>query len=883
NPTTKDGTAYQRVFNTDGTYNDYPVGSFYYHPIHDHYHFENWGQYQLWTQSEYDNYISSGGTQGEFNAVGAKTTSCVLDEELIQPLFDTPAHGIYPFEGCMPDSNTNILLEGLTPGWGDTYDYWRYEQWVDLGVNTLPDGNYVLRSVSDLYNNMYESAGKADPSRESTVDNEGITPFTVVGGQVIDSLPPSGTVYINNLEPSTSNPAVNVYVIGRDDVYAEVSGTPTKGVNQIFLSNDGNTWASYAFTNGGTSTAQKVTGWDLTNPTYGGNSSFGIKTVYVKLHDFSGKFSPVYTDTIAYGPIPATSQYSGEVLADNPAGYWRLGEAAGKTAIDNQSQNHGTYQNTPTQGATSLITSDIQNTSVSFDGINDYVSLGNSSLFNPQTTITLEAWIVPTVIPTSGNFASVLTRSGSYTIQFNGPKLEFAVIQNNVKQRLQAPAGFIVAGSKYHIVTTYDGTYLKMYVNGNLIGTLQYIGIMSPSSNNINIGTWDGTGEYFKGTIDEVAIYNSVLSLQRIQAHYAAGEGIVAPNAQIDTKPASITNSTTANFTFSNTGPTSTYECSFDNAAFSACTSPIQYTSLADGQHTFQVRAKDSNLPWNIDQTPASFSWVVDTVAPSVSSITRVSISPTASANVKFTILFPEAVTGLSASDLSLTTSGLTGAKITNVSGSGTTYTVTANVGSGSGTIRLNLIDDDTILDAASNPVGGVGAGNGNFITGETYTITKQYPLLPAPKVPATQLRLLTNDSTPNLIWNTIPNAQSYEIEIATDKAFTNIVTTQAGITSLPYTIGSPLADGIYYWHVRAYNLSSAPGKFSIMQTLTVDTTAPPVPTLLAPTDGATSKTAPSLKWSTSTGAAGYEVQIDNNNDLLSPEIKNQQVLLDIT
>ena len=82
-------------------------------------------------------------------------------------------------------------------------------------------------------------------------------------------------------------------------------------------------------------------------------------------------------------------------------------------------------------------------------------------------------------------------------------------------------------------------------------------------------------------------------------------------------------------------------------------------------------------------------------------------------------------------SDFSLTTTGVSGASVTGISGSGSVYTVTVNTGSGSGTIRLDMTDNDSIIDAASNPLGGAGAGNGNFTGGEAYTITKVYIFLP--------------------------------------------------------------------------------------------------------------------------------------------------------
>jgi len=112
-----------------------------------------------------------------------------------------------------------------------------------------------------------------------------------------------------------------------------------------------------------------------------------------------------------------------------------------------------------------------------------------------------------------------------------------------------------------------------------------------------------------------------------------------------------------------------------------------------------------------------------------VSSIARVNSNPTNLASVDFTLTLSESVTGVNTSapfsDFALTTTGVTGAAITSVSGSGTTYTVTVNTGSGNGTIRLDVVDDNTIIDAAGNPLGGVNAGDGNFTGGETYTIIK--------------------------------------------------------------------------------------------------------------------------------------------------------------
>ena len=113
--------------------------------------------------------------------------------------------------------------------------------------------------------------------------------------------------------------------------------------------------------------------------------------------------------------------------------------------------------------------------------------------------------------------------------------------------------------------------------------------------------------------------------------------------------------------------------------------------------------------------------------APMVLSSVRVNDSPTSAASVDFTVTFSESVSNVDASDFTLTVTGLTGTSITNVSGSGAVYTVTASTGSGSGTLRLDVVDDDSIVDTAitPNPLGGAGAGNGDFTGGQVYEVNQ--------------------------------------------------------------------------------------------------------------------------------------------------------------
>jgi glucose/arabinose dehydrogenase/PKD repeat protein len=83
------------------------------------------------------------------------------------------------------------------------------------------------------------------------------------------------------------------------------------------------------------------------------------------------------------------------------------------------------------------------------------------------------------------------------------------------------------------------------------------------------------------------------------------------PETTITSGPSATVNSTSATFEFSSSEAGSTFECRLDSTTFSSCTSPQQYSGLAEGSHTFEVRATDA--AGNTDAIPASRTWTVDT------------------------------------------------------------------------------------------------------------------------------------------------------------------------------------------------------------------------------------------------------------------------------
>jgi hypothetical protein len=112
--------------------------------------------------------------------------------------------------------------------------------------------------------------------------------------------------------------------------------------------------------------------------------------------------------------------------------------------------------------------------------------------------------------------------------------------------------------------------------------------------------------------------------------------------------------------------------------------------------------------------------------SPTVVGISRAASNPTSAPGVGFTVAFSEAVTGVDATDFEIsTTGGISGASVSSISGSGDTYTVTVGTGVGNGTLRLDLVDDNSIVDENSNPLSGIGKEDGSYSNGETYTIDK--------------------------------------------------------------------------------------------------------------------------------------------------------------
>ncbi|KPL11907.1 hypothetical protein AMJ85_02610 [candidate division BRC1 bacterium SM23_51] len=145
---------------------------------------------------------------------------------------------------------------------------------------------------------------------------------------------------------------------------------------------------------------------------------------------------------------------------------------------------------------------------------------------------------------------------------------------------------------------------------------------------------------------------------------------------------------------------------------------------------TVRVRATAYDVGGTSGSATSSGDFTISSPFPTVNSIVRADTNPTSVSSVNFTVTFSEGVLNVDTSDFAIDASGVSGASISGVSGSGASRTVSVGTGTGDGTLSIDLIDDDSIVDAATGLVtlGGAGAGNGSYTSGEDYTIDKTAP-----------------------------------------------------------------------------------------------------------------------------------------------------------
>jgi hypothetical protein len=246
--------------------------------------------------------------------------------------------------------------------------------------------------------------------------------------------------------------------------------------------------------------------------------------------DNDGVYDSVDNCPFIYNPNQDDSESPQNIIS-----YWRFDEGSGTTSLDSVDANQGMiYGASWTNGA-------IGN-AMGFDGANDYIKIGMPVpvALQIQNEITLEAWIYVTQYP-SNNLGMIVG------CQYDPNRVGYAIhLDGRTNPDGQpSPPGHIhfqIGDGSYHVTNANSQVPLNQWIHivatraANHDGRIYYNGMLQPSTSvpwsgaigysgaELDIGRQsDFSNRYFNGFIDEVAIYNRVLTESEVQQHYQNG------------------------------------------------------------------------------------------------------------------------------------------------------------------------------------------------------------------------------------------------------------------------------------------------------------------------------------------------------------------------
>lgn len=237
------------------------------------------------------------------------------------------------------------------------------------------------------------------------------------------------------------------------------------------------------------------------------------------------------------------ADYASTIATYDPVAYWRLGESVTVPTAD-IAVNAGTlgvaatgyYQGTATHPTTGALAGSADSAGLYDAATGSYTLVPYLPAMNPSGPFTIEAWLNPgaefaagsgtlTCALSCGQFASPRT---GWLIYQSETGWNFRMYNNNgtATSLSITGGGAPVAGTWYHVVAAYDGTTVKLYVNGTKTaegtpaGTPAYV---PGASGGFAIGGRADASFYWNGSADEVALYPSALPAATVTAHYSNG------------------------------------------------------------------------------------------------------------------------------------------------------------------------------------------------------------------------------------------------------------------------------------------------------------------------------------------------------------------------
>jgi PKD repeat protein len=213
--------------------------------------------------------------------------------------------------------------------------------------------------------------------------------------------------------------------------------------------------------------------------------------------------------------------------------YWRLAETTGTNANDETGNNlDGTYENTPTLGTAGLLIGDSNKAVDLTRSSSERITVADNTLLDP-TNLTLEAWVRPDSSLSFGQVRTIFAKSNSngndfsYSLDYRRSglttnQLVFSVTTSSNTDYTVTQT--LTSGTKYYIAATYNGSTMRIYVNGVEVGSGQSkTGSLRNSAQPLRIGAF-WTQDYWDGAIDEAAVYGTAVPAATLLAHYNNGK-----------------------------------------------------------------------------------------------------------------------------------------------------------------------------------------------------------------------------------------------------------------------------------------------------------------------------------------------------------------------
>ena len=238
------------------------------------------------------------------------------------------------------------------------------------------------------------------------------------------------------------------------------------------------------------------------------------------LHRFSFVVALLTTAALAASPALAAS---------GPVGIWKLDEGSGTTVSDSS----GNGNNGVMSGGVSWVPGVFGSSGLAFGP--GEVKVNDNNALEPAASVTVSAWVRSARSP--GAFRYIVAKGANGCIAasyglYSGPSggLQFYVSKGRGSTFARSrDAGQTTWDGQWHLaVGTYDGTTIRLYIDGNQVGSgtawsgsLEYL---LPDSNDFYIGNYPGCSDHnFLGDIDDVMVWGRALAVSDIQALLSGG------------------------------------------------------------------------------------------------------------------------------------------------------------------------------------------------------------------------------------------------------------------------------------------------------------------------------------------------------------------------